>query len=144
MSLIRTAEQAKLAELCAVGNGMMLRYGELLDSAAADRLAPTLDDIASQRRPLLNRVAAAAKVRGDTPPAADQEINELRAVMDRILGYLLGEQKIKQRLLQAEEDWLILLRDARSLTWAERELQVLQALELQAESSLRQLRSIPD
>lgn len=143
MSLLRTAEQAKLADLLAIARGLAIRYEEL-SNTAGDRLTPVLQRILDTRRPLLDSIAAAIEARGDLPPVADLEINELRAIIDRVLASLLGEQALETRLLHAEEDWCSILQDAKVLDWTDAEAKLLDALETQADESQRMLRGAAD
>jgi hypothetical protein len=141
MTLLRSSEQAKLAELYAVGGGLVARYRELGDTAV-DSLASVLAEAIAQRTPLLERIRAAEQARGDLPPAPDQEINEVRVVTDRILTGLLGQDALASRLLQSEAAWRALLEDAGDNDWSDDERELIDRLAAQAESVIGQLEAI--
>ena len=140
MSIVRTAEQTKLAELQAIGKGMLIRYGELMHQGDKD-LSERIELILSQRRPLLDAVATAQESRGEFPEAGDREVNELHAFVDRILAALLGQDSLKKRVQRAEESWRSTLDDAMHLDWHQRERQALQAL---VEDNARALQALEE
>jgi hypothetical protein len=141
MTVLRSPQQAKLAELYAVGGGLVARYRELVDTAA-DSLASVLADANAQRAPLLERIRAAEQARGDLPPAADQEINEVRVVTDRVLAGLLGQDALASRLLQSETAWRALLEDAGDNDWTDDERELIDRLAAHTESVIGQLEAI--
>lgn len=143
MSLIRTPEQTKLAELHAIGRGMLLRYDALQDDAH-EAIVKVIRDASSRRRELLDAIADAARKRGDIPPAGDREINEVHALADRFATKLFGEETLYQRLLQAEESWQTAIDDALSLDWHSDERKRLNALRDQGRETLRALSQFGD
>lgn len=143
MTLWRSTEHAKLGELHAVGEGILLRYRKLLD-AGAGRVSQFLQVVIDKRGRLLDRVAAAEVARGDLPTAADREINEVRTLGDRVFKALLGENTLHNRLTQSEQEWQAMIRDAQGLEWADGEKTLLQALESESSSSLRLLKTLAE
>jgi hypothetical protein len=71
MTLLRSPQQGKLAELHSVGGGMTTRYGELIEGVA-EPLRSVLAETVSQRAPLLERIREAERKRGDLPPTPSQ------------------------------------------------------------------------
>jgi hypothetical protein len=127
MSLIRTPEQTRLAELQAIGSGMLTRY-EALQAQDAQPLVDFLRQLLARRRELLEAVASAAEARGDLPSAGDQAVNEIHALADRFLSGLFGEQTLYERVANAESSWSDALEKARHLDWHGTERKLLQAL----------------
>lgn len=143
MSLFRTPEQTKLAELHAIGGGMLLRYDAMQDHQG-EAIIRVVQSASSRRRQLLGAIADAARKRGDIPPAGDREINEVHALADRFVTKLLGEEALYQRLLQAEESWQTVLDDALGLEWRSDERKILQALRNESRDTLQALRQCGD
>jgi len=141
MTLLRSPEQAKLAELYSVGGGLSARYGELIDTAD-EALQRVLAETIRRRAPLLEQVRRAEQARGDLPPAPDYEINQVRVVTDRILAGLLGEDALTPRLARGEEAWLTLVRGARELDWSIEERELLEQLAERARQTIGQLRAL--
>ncbi len=141
VGLIRSDEQAKLGELYALGSGMLLRYRELL-AAGAGELQPLLERVLAQRGELIDRLAEAEQARSQVQSAPDQEINELRALGDRFLKALLGEDPLKNRLLKAEQEWIAELEQAQPLAWADTERELLAALAAESGISIAELRAL--
>jgi hypothetical protein len=141
MTLLRSPQQGKLAELHSVGGGMTTRYSELIEGVA-EPLRSVLAETVSQRAPLLERTREAERKRGDLPPAPDHEINQVRSLTDRILGGLFGEEALTSRLVRGEEAWLELVEVAREGDWTEDECELLDQLSKQAHSAVRRLRAL--
>ena len=140
MTLLRSPEQAKLAELYAVGGGLLMRYRDPTDNAG-EHLQAVLADTIAQRVPLLERVREAEQARGDIPPAADHEINQIRIVTDRVLASLLGEHALATRLVRGEEAWLTLIEEARGMDWADDERTLLEDLAAGTREAIQRLRA---
>jgi hypothetical protein len=120
---------------------MLLRYRDLL-AAGAGELQPLLERVLAERSELIDRLAKAEQARAQVQSAPDQEINELRALSDRFLKALLGEDPLKKRLLKAEQDWIAELEQAQSLAWADTERELLAALEAETATSIAELQSL--
>ena len=141
MSIIRTPEQTKLAELHAIGAGMLVRYSALQEQDS-EALIGIIENVVDRRGRLLDAVAAASKRRGDIPPAGDHEANELRALVDRFTAKLFGEDSLHERILGAEASWLEALDDARGMNWEGDEQSVLHALREESRRTIAALDAI--
>jgi hypothetical protein len=125
--MIRSNEQARLAELLAVGRGMLLRYERLLESD----ITPCVDvlrQVIDARMPLLDQLADAERARCDLPPGGDHEANDFNAAVDSLLGPLFGAAAVQHRLLQAERHWAQMLDDGRALDWQADEIELFDRL----------------
>ena len=142
MTVVRDSRQAALAELQAVGAGLLVRYRELLDSGIDPALGGVLSGIVYGREPLLNRLAALAGRRDDQPTAADQERNEYRAIADRASRWVEGEQGMLRRIVEDERDWRERLERASGLSWEDGERRLFIGLEGEAEQALRRLQAL--
>lgn len=138
MKVIRTPEQTMLAELYAIGNGLLMRYANLAADGAGP-IATELHTIIDRRTPLLSRLTAAEQARDDLPDAGDQEINEIRSAIDSLAGILLGEESARQRLVAAEREWAEKLQRAMSLDWNAAENRLLQDLREDSTAALSAL-----
>lgn len=142
MVTLRDTEQAALAELHASGSGLLLRYRSLIDADMDARLSNILSAICEARAPLLDRLAHCTRQRDDQPTAADQEANQLQAVMDRVVGWLGDVELPVARVFEAEQQWLSLLDEAQSQDWSADEGVLLARLRDDARESLRHLSSL--
>jgi hypothetical protein len=144
MSLLRNREQTTLADLNAFGGGLLQRYQQLVASDIDEALGSALGEILARRRPLLDALAAREAARNDKPKAADQEVNELRAIADRLLGALFGPELPVRRVVKAEAAWQARLRSAQSseLNWSAAERDLLDELEADARAAREALRTI--
>lgn len=136
--MIRTKEQSRLVDWLSSGRGLLLRYEELLATDAAP-CADSLRAIIAARTPLLERVAQADAMRGDLPPGGDHEINELKALIDTLLGRLLGNEPVHQRLLRAERHWAELLTSDPDLDWLPDEKRLLHDLQQDSQDAIEAL-----
>lgn len=135
MTMIRTPELGMLADLVAVGHGLLIRYGNLADEKD-NPLAAKVQSIITRRTPLLEQLAAAEHARGDLPDTGDREINEVRSTLDSLAGSLLGEDSTRQRLQSAEQEWMDRLNAAQQLDWRDDETRLLRALLSDSQSAL--------
>lgn len=141
--MLRSEEQAKLAELHGLGGGMLARYRELLDDVP-HRVTPFLQAVVERRSELVERIAAAEAARADLPSAADLEINELRAMGDRVLAAMFGEATLYQRIRRAEQEWGALLGEATDLDWRGDERELLADLQSESRESLQLLKALKE
>ena len=144
MKLLLNREQAALADLHAFGAGLLLRYEKLLQADIDPTLGAVLARIAQARRPLIKELAACEKSRGRPPRVGDREINELRAIADRLIGSLFGSQASGQRVIAAENAWLERLGNAQDLDWHEHEEALLQQLKTDAATARDRLAQFAD
>jgi hypothetical protein len=143
VTVIRSIEQAKLGEWLSVGRGMLLRYQNLLAGGAAPA-EEALGAIIAARTPLLDRIEDADRTRGDLPPDGDREVNELRALIDGVIGKLFGDDTLQQRLLHTEQHWGELLDSGIGLDWNADELQLLRELQADNRKAIAALATMPN
>ncbi|MEQ8659687.1 MAG: hypothetical protein RLW62_02600 [Gammaproteobacteria bacterium] len=142
MSLLNDPQQAALADLDAAGSGLLLRYGGLLESDIPPALRNELARIIETRRALLDRLARRERSRGNLPNAADEELNELRLLVDKLTGRVADPAGLQARVLRAEEDWLARVERARELAWHADEDALLARLEYDARDATSRLQDL--
>lgn len=138
LKLIRSDKEAMLGELKALGSGTLLRYRDLLD-AGAGTLEPILQRTLRRRSELVERIAEAEQARARIRSAPDTEINEVRALSDRIFKALLGEDLLQKRILKTEQDWQSRLELAKGLDWNDDERELLDQLVLENRQAIADL-----
>jgi hypothetical protein len=139
MPLLRDPNQTILADLNAFGNGLLHRYNTLLQADLDPQLRTILQRVLNTRQPLIDMLADYEKARGDQPKAADQEINDLRAMADRLLGFQFGPQAVVGRIIQSEKLWGEHLHEAKELNWLQHEEKLLAKLQAETDAVLVQL-----
>lgn len=139
MTILHTAETARLGELLAVGRGLLLRYRDLRDGMPGP-LRTAVDDTIDARSPLLDQVEEAIRQRGQLPPAADKEPNELHALLDGLGGALLGDELLTARIVDAEAAWAGLLDAGMDHAWDADEQELMTALRRDSAAALERLR----
>jgi len=144
MSLIRSPEQAMLAELHSLGAGLLMRYEGLPSAGEYLAVVNVLRSTLSRRHELLEAVADAERRRGDFPSAGNQELAELRALADRVAGALAGEGTLVRRLIAAEDSWQKAIDEAEGMDWSEDERSILDALHDDSRETLQALTAIAD
>jgi hypothetical protein len=144
MSLLRDPNQTALADLHAFGAGILHRYEALLEIDLDPSLQDVLSGIRGNRSSLVEELAAAVATRGDQPKAADQEINEMRSLIDRLLGIQFGTESIGRRVMQTEQEWASHLDRAMDLQWRDQELDLLHRLKADVATTMDRLSALVD
>ena len=144
MNLIRDPEQAALADLDAFGGGLLQRYKTLLEADVDPRLSAVLKRLVALREPLIEELARREAARNEQPTAAEVEINEIRAAVDRVLGGLFGAQVSGRRIAHSEAEWLERLQQVEGLDWEPQERDLLERLQADAEQALSRLSVFDD
>ena len=140
--LLRDDQQAALAELRATAAGLVVRYRSLSEGDVDERLGALLADVAERRQVLVDELAECARERGDEPTAADLELNQYRALGDRLTAWALGQELSLERIADAEQAWLERLHEIESLAWRPSEQGVIARLLQDARDMLSELQAL--